>query len=179
MAFFPPNNQPTYDPVAVQPMRDELLATGFKELFSPEDVDQALLNNPDKTVLVVVNSVCGCAAGSARPGVNLALQHKVIPDELYTVFAGQEKLAVAHLRKTYLSQFTPSSPCMALFKNGEVLFMLHRYEIEGRTHEQVASALTAGFDQFCSRPGPSIATAQYEQLMHTKFCGSQVPRFNG
>ena len=179
MAFFSLNNQPMYDPAAVQPMRDELLATRFKELLTPEDVDQALLKNPDKTVFVVVNSVCGCAAGSARPGANLALQHKVIPDELYTVFAGQEKLAVSHLRKTYLSQFTPSSPCMALLKNGEVLFMLHRYEIEGRTHEQIAGALAAAFDEFCSRQGPSIAPEQFEQVMHAKFCGSQVPRFNG
>ena len=89
--------QPTYDPEAVQYMRDELTAVGFQELLTLEDVDEVLLNQPDKSVLLVVNSVCGCAAGSARPGVALALQHQVIPDKLVTVFAGMEKKAVEYV----------------------------------------------------------------------------------
>ncbi len=85
------SRQPMYDQDSVQPMRDELVAVGFKELLSVQDVDQAITVNDDKTALVMINSVCGCAAGSARPGVSLALQNKIIPDKLYTVFAGQEK----------------------------------------------------------------------------------------
>lgn len=173
------HNQPNYDPVAVQPMRDELIAVGFDELTSPELVDQAINQKDDKTVLLVINSVCGCAAGSARPGVSEALQHSAIPDRLVTAFAGQDKMAINHIRDTYLADFPPSSPAMALFKNGEVIFMVHRHMIEGRTAQEIAFALKKLFDDYCNKEGPSISAEQYAQVVHAKMCGSQIPRFNG
>ena len=175
----PFGQQPNYDPVAVQPMRDELVAVGFEELFTPDDVDNALGQQDDKTVLLVINSVCGCAAGSARPGVCEALQHSVIPDRLVTVFAGQEKAATQYLREKYLSQFPPSSPFMALFKNGEVQFILPRFHIEGRSPQELAEILKQVFDKFCTRKGPSITPEQYAQVVHARTCGSKIPRFSG
>lgn len=168
---------PIYDPFAVQPMRDELTWVGFEELLTPEDVDRAVRETKG-TLLVVINSVCGCAAGSARPGVALALQHKIIPDRLTTVFAGQEREATARVRE-YLVGYPPSSPSMAILKDGKVLFMLERYQIEGRAPEQIAQALTQAFDQFCTRPGPSVSPEKYAELVHAKACGSQIPRIGG
>ncbi|RMF61297.1 MAG: BrxA/BrxB family bacilliredoxin [Calditrichaeota bacterium] len=179
MSDIPMWQQPTYDPVAVQPMRDELIAVGFEEILTPEAVDEAIGAKDDKTVLLVINSVCGCAAGSARPGVCEALQHKVIPDRLVTVFAGQDKLATQYIREKYLGQFPPSSPFIALFKNGEVQFVLPRFQIEGRSAEEIAQILIQAFDQFCSKEGPSITPEQYAQLVHARTCGSKIPRFNG
>ncbi|MEJ2505327.1 MAG: BrxA/BrxB family bacilliredoxin, partial [Ignavibacteriaceae bacterium] len=109
---------PMYDQNAVQPMRDALIAVGFKELLTSKDVDEAINVKNDKTVLVMINSVCGCAAGSARPGISLALQNNVIPDELYTGFAGQERDAVDKIRQ-HVEGFPPSSPSIALFENGK------------------------------------------------------------
>src|SRR5512143_2012898 len=148
-------NQPTYDPVAVQPMRDELIAAGFKEMLSATDVNTFINRKDDKTVLVMINSVCGCAAGSARPGVTLALQNKIIPDELYTTFAGQDKMAVAELRDKYLPGIPPSSPFIVIFKNGEIIFMMQRYDIEGKNAEMVAGELIDAFNELCTRQGPS------------------------
>ena len=179
MSQIPIYMQPTYDPVAVQPMRDELIAVGFDELLTPEDVDNTFGQKDDKTVLMVINSVCGCAAGSARPGVCEALQNEVIPDKLTTVFAGQDKAAVAHVRESYLGEFPPSSPAMALLKNGEVLFMLHRHQIEGHSYDQIAEGLKSVFNELCDREGPSITPEQYAQVKHAKACGSQIPRFDG
>src|SRR5258706_1866416 len=105
---------PVYDPEAVQPMRDELLAAGFNEMLTPADVD-TYLSKTEGTTLVMINSVCGCAAGSARPGVTLALQNSKIPDNITTVFAGQDRDAVDHLRSMYLPGIPPSSPFMAIF----------------------------------------------------------------
>src|SRR5687768_9277720 len=102
---------PMYDEDAVQPMRDELLAYGFEEARTPEEVDKAIRESQG-TVLMVVNSVCGCAAGSARPGVGAALQNKIIPDKLVTVFAGQDREAVEQLRQVHLKEYPPSSPSM-------------------------------------------------------------------
>src|SRR3989337_422973 len=127
---------PMYDPEAVQHMRDELVAVGFTELLTPEEVDKAINVKDDKTVLVMVNSVCGCAAGSARPGVSLALQNNKIPDKLYTVFAGMEREAVDRARQ-YVTGFPPSSPSVALFKNGSLIYFMPRYEIEGRSHQEI------------------------------------------
>src|SRR4030043_1707704 len=112
------SRSPMYDQDAVQPMRDELVAVGFKELLSLKDVEESLLVTDDKTALVMINSVCGCAAGSARPGVSLALQSKTIPDKLYTVFSGQEKSAVDRVRQL-IANYPPSSPSVAMFKNGK------------------------------------------------------------
>lgn len=166
---------PIYDPEAVQPMRDELIYVGFEELTSPEKVEEKLSQKNDETVFVMVNSVCGCAAGTARPGVTLALQYNVIPDNLATVFAGQDREAVDYLRQNYLSIFPPSSPSLALLKNGEVLFMMPRHHIEGRSAEEIADDLKMIFDKFCSKQGPSISKEMYDKLIHAKACGSKIP----
>jgi putative YphP/YqiW family bacilliredoxin len=167
-----------YDPEAVQPMRDELVAVGFTELLTPEEVDNAIKEKDDKTVLVMVNSVCGCAAGSARPGVSLALQHKTIPDKLYTVFAGMEREAVDRTRQ-HIAGFPPSSPSIALFKNGELIYFMQRYDIEGRRKEQIAETLKEVFDEVCSNKGPSISPENFAKIEYAKMCGSKIPLFKG
>ena len=136
-----------YDPKIVQPMREELTKVGFQELRTAADVDQALANEKD-SVLVVVNSVCGCAAGGCRPGVAKAIQHSKKPSKLTTVFAGQDKEATDRAR-SYFVGLPPSSPAIALLKNGQVAHMLHRHDIEGKSAEQIAKALTEAFDQHC------------------------------
>ena len=166
---------PMYDPKAVQPMRDELIYVGFNELTTPEKVDEVLSNNNDETTFVFINSVCGCAAGSARPGISLALQGSVIPDNITTVFAGQDKAAVEIVRSKYLSDFPPSSPSAALIKNGKVLFMLPRHHIEGRSPEQISELLQQVFSENCSKEGPSISKEKYDKLVHAKMCGSKIP----
>lgn len=166
---------PMYDPRAVQPMRDELLYVGFEELKKPEEVDVALSKNNDETTFVFINSVCGCAAGSARPGISLALQNNVIPDNITTVFAGQDKEAVEIVRTKYLANFPPSSPSAALIKNGEVVFMLPRHNIEGKTAEQVGELLQQVFVENCTKEGPSISKEKYDKLVHAKMCGSKIP----
>lgn len=168
-------NSPMYDPAAVQPMRDELVYVGFSELLTPEEVDQVLGVNNDETTFVFINSVCGCAAGSARPGVSMALQGNIIPDNIVTVFAGQDKAAVNSVRTKYLSDFPPSSPSAALLKNGEILFMLPRHHIEGRTPEQINSILQHVFNEHCEKAGPSISKDKYDKLIHAKMCGSKIP----
>jgi putative YphP/YqiW family bacilliredoxin len=134
-----------YSPLLVRPMKEELTAIGFEELLTPEDVD-AFMAQDSGTALLVINSVCGCAAGSARPGVRLALQHEVKPDRLATVFAGQELEATARARG-YFEELPPSSPSMALFKSGELVYFVPRHRIEGRSPEQVASDLIAAFER--------------------------------
>ncbi len=166
---------PMYDPEAVQPMRDELVYVGFEELTTPQLVEEKLSINDDKTKFVVINSVCGCAAGSARPGATLALQNKTIPDNFYAVFAGQDRDAVDYVRQKYLANFPPSSPSMAIIKNGEVIFMLPRHHIEGRTAEEVSAILTEEFNKSDSRQGPSISEEAYAKLVHAKACGSKIP----
>lgn len=169
---------PMYDQDAVQPMRDELLAVGFSELLTPEDVDKAINVQDDKTVLVMLNSVCGCAAGSARPGVSLALQNNIIPDKLYTGFAGQDRDAVERIRK-HIKGFPPSSPSIALFKNGELVHFVPRLSIEGYSAEQIVANLKNVFNENCSAKGPSITPEQFSQVMHAKSCGSKIPLFKG
>ncbi|MEE9430009.1 MAG: BrxA/BrxB family bacilliredoxin [Melioribacteraceae bacterium] len=169
------NNAPMYDPHAVQPMRDELTYVGFQELLTSEDVENSLSKKNDETTFVLINSVCGCAAGSARPGVALALQNKIIPDNIVTVFAGQEKDAVNTMRTKFLSQFPPSSPSAALVKNGEVVFMLPRHHIEGRTLEEIGGLLQQVFTENCAKEGPSISKEKYDKLVHAKMCGSKIP----
>ena len=170
--------QPMYDQNAVQPMRDELKAVGFSELLTAEEVDNAININDDKISLVMINSVCGCAAGSARPGISLALQNKIIPDKLYTVFAGQERDAVDKVR-SYLDGFPPSSPSMALFKNGKPIHFMQRYEIEGRTHEDIANEWQEIFNNLCKNEGPSVPAEHFAQVMHAKVCGSKIPLYQG
>jgi putative YphP/YqiW family bacilliredoxin len=173
--MFQINNGPMYDPSAVQPMRDELLFVGFNELITSEEVDKSLSKQNDETTFVFINSVCGCAAGSARPGISLALQNSKIPNNILTVFAGQDKEAVETVRTKYLSKFPPSSPSAALIKNGEVIFFLPRHHIEGRSPEQIAEILKSIFDENCEAQGPSITKEKYDQLVHAKMCGSKIP----
>src|SRR6185436_13449061 len=144
-----PEGSMRYDPRLVQPMRDELTRAGFEELRTPEAVDAAL-TQPEGTVLLVVNSVCGCAAGRARPGVLAALKHPSAPERLTTVFAGMDVEATQQAR-SYLAGYGPSSPAIALFRDGRLVHMMERRDIEGREAEQIASSLRAAFDQFCVR----------------------------
>lgn len=132
-----------------QHMRDELTQLGIKELTTPEEVDETLQGEGAKgTALIVVNSVCGCAAGLARPAVGVSLQHGVKPDHLYTVFAGQDKEATERAR-TYFGQEPPSSPSFALMKDGKLVHMIHRHEIENVPTEVIAANLTSAFDKYC------------------------------
>ena len=137
-----------YPEQIVSPMRAELVDAGFNELRSAADVDTAL-NNTEGSVLVVVNSVCGCAAGAARPGVKLAIEKaSKKPNSLTTVFAGNDAEATAQARK-YFAPYPPSSPAMALFKDGKLVHFIERHHIEGRSPEMIADNLLIAFDQFC------------------------------
>ena len=132
----------------VQPMRQELTRIGFQELRTPKEVD-GLLANANGTVLVVVNSICGCAAGRARPGVAMALENKARPEVLATVFAGQDVDATTQAR-SYFTGYPPSSPSVALLRDGKLVYMLERKDIEGRDPYAIAEDLTRAFDRFCS-----------------------------
>lgn len=136
-----------YSPLLVKPMREDLTRLGFEELLTVEDVD-AFMADRTGTALVVVNSVCGCAAGRARPAVALALRASPRPDRLATVFAGMEIEATDRAR-SYFAPYPPSSPQIALFKDGELVFMLERKNIEGRGPEDIAADLRAAFDRHC------------------------------
>ena len=138
-----------YDERFVTPMRQELTRLGVEELRTAADVD-ARLKDASGTTLVVVNSVCGCAARNARPAVASALRHSVKPDHLATVFAGQDVEATAKAR-SYFTGYPPSSPSIGLFKDGEVVFMLERWQIEGRSADAIANDLVEAFDPFCGK----------------------------
>lgn len=135
-----------YDPALVQPMRQEVTRLGATELRTPSDVDSAL--KAPGTTLVFVNSVCGCAAGGARPGLALSLMKGKKPDQIVTVFAGMEREAVARARE-YFRPYQPSSPQIALMKDGKVLKMWQRHDIEGRDPAQIAQSLSGAYDEFC------------------------------
>ena len=138
-----------YDERFVTPMRQELTRLGVEELRTSADVDSRLKDAPG-TTLVVVNSVCGCAARNARPAIATALGHPVKPDHLTTVFAGQDVEATAKAR-AYFTGYPPSSPSIGLLKDGEVVFMLERWQIEGRSADAIAVDLTEAFDRFCGK----------------------------
>lgn len=140
----------SYSPILVRPMREELLAAGFEELRTPEDVDRVMAEKQG-TTLVVVNSVCGCAAGMARPGARLALADGPRPDRVTTVFAGFDVEATKRMRE-HLGDIPPSSPSMALFKDGELVWFLPRHRIEGRDALAVAQDLRAAFAEHCAVP---------------------------
>ena len=137
-----------YDPVLVQPMRDELTTVGIDELETAEAVDQFMADKSG-SAMIVINSVCGCAAGSARPGIKMALRHEVTPDRVATVFAGQDLEATARARG-YLAHIPPSSPSVALFRDGELVFMYPRHQIEGRPPQVIAADLVEAFDEHLS-----------------------------
>ena len=138
-----------YDPQFVAPMREELTRLGIEQMLTPDEVD-AKLKDSKGTTLVVVNSVCGCAARNARPAVTKALEHSVKPDQLTTVFAGVENAATARAR-SYFTGYAPSSPQIGLLKDGKLVFMLERHQIEGRTAGEIAVDLVGAFDKYCTR----------------------------
>lgn len=141
---------PMYDERIVGPMREELTRLGFEETRTPQAVD-AVLGEKKGTVLVVVNSVCGCAAGMARPAVAMALESDVKPDRMITVFAGNDREATQRVREKYLAGYRPSSPAIALFRDGEVVKMVERWQIEGREAHDVAVDLVNAFSQYCAK----------------------------
>jgi len=137
---------PMYDPDMVRPMREEVTRLGLKELLTPQDVDAAV--KKPGTTLLFVNSVCGCAAGGARPGLRLSLMHSKKPSQLVTVFAGMETAAVEKARE-YFKPYRPSSPQIALLKDGKLVKMIQRQDIEGKDPQAVAKSLTDAYDQHC------------------------------
>lgn len=140
-----------YDPIFIQPFRDELTRIGFRELRTAADVDRSL--SEDKgTNLLVINSVCGCAAGKARPGIAMALQKSALkPDHLTTVFAGGDIEATARARQL-IGNIPPSSPSMALFRDGKLMHFIPRYHIESRDAVQISQMLLEVFKEYCSPP---------------------------
>jgi putative YphP/YqiW family bacilliredoxin len=136
-----------YPPEITEPCRMDLVNAGVTELRTPADVDM-VLKNAQGTALVVVNSVCGCAAGMARPGVKLALQHTKKPDKITTVFAGVDREATERARQ-YIVGIPPSSPSIALFKDGKPVYVMERYQIEGRSPQEIAYDLVEAFDEYC------------------------------
>lgn len=137
-----------YPEIMIRPMREDLTRLGVEEWRTPDAVDSAVKNSKG-TLMVVVNSICGCAAGKARPGVALALQHNVKPDKVATVFAGADIEATERAR-SYFTGFGPSSPSIAILKDGELVYMLERFQIEGRDATQIAGELTQAFDKHCA-----------------------------
>jgi putative YphP/YqiW family bacilliredoxin len=144
-----------YPEEMVQPMRGELTRLGFKELRTAQEVD-AVLGGSKGTALVVVNSICGCAAGRARPAVAQALAHPARPEILATVFAGQDAEATARAR-SYFTGYPPSSPSIALLRDGQLVYMLERRDIEGRDSFSIAEDLASAFDRFCTPAGSQAA----------------------
>ena len=137
-----------YDPEAVRPMRDELVRLGAEELATADAVDRAL-GGDGGTTLLVINSICGCAAANARPAVAMATGHEVQPDRVVTVFAGQDVDATERARE-HMQGFRPSSPSIALFQRGKHVFMLERHQIEGREASDIADDLKGAYDRFCT-----------------------------
>lgn len=137
-----------YPEIMIKPMREDLTRIGFEELRTPEAVD-ATIRDSKGTLMVMVNSICGCAAGKARPGVALALQNPVKPDKMTTVFAGADVEATERAR-SYFTGYGPSSPSIAILKEGQLVYMLERFQIEGRDATQIAEELKRAFEMHCS-----------------------------
>ena len=164
---------PMYDPEAVRPMWEELERVGVRSLRSSNEVDLEV--KAEGTALVVVNSVCGCAAGGARPGVMMALQNARIPDRMATVFAGVDREATEQAR-AHMTGIAPSSPCIALFKDGKPVHILERRHIEQMDASTVAASLAKAFDEHCGAEGPSIPAEEFAKISPVSQCGSSVPR---
>lgn len=141
-----------YPEIMVVPMREELTRLGIAEARSADDVDRAVRNQPG-TTMVVVNSICGCAAGRMRPAVRMALENAVRPDKMVTVFAGQDREATDRAR-SYFTGYPPSSPSIAILRDGKLLYMMQRSDIENREASDIAQELKAVFNQFCAKPAP-------------------------
>jgi len=137
-----------YPEEVIRPMREELTRLGVQELRTPEAVDETIKNSKG-TLMVVVNSICGCAAGKARPGIAMALQNEIRPDKVATVFAGGDIEATERAR-SYFTGFGPSSPSIGLLKDGQLVYMMERYQIEGRGPDQIAAELRQAFEQHCT-----------------------------
>jgi putative YphP/YqiW family bacilliredoxin len=144
-----------YSEIMISPMREDLTRIGVEELRTAEAVDDAV-KNTNGTLMIVVNSVCGCAAGKARPGVALALQNSIRPDRIGTVFAGADIEATDRARN-YFTGYRPSSPSIGILKGGELVYMMERHQIEGRGPEEIASELTRAFEEVCTRPAEVVA----------------------
>ena len=143
-----------YPEIMIRPMREDLTRIGVEELRTAEAVDEAVKNTRG-TLMIVVNSVCGCAAGKARPGVAQALQNEIRPDRVATVFAGGDIEATERARG-YFTGYRPSSPSIGILRDGELVYMMERYQIEGRGPEQIAAELKRAFDEVCA-PAPAVA----------------------
>ena len=143
-----------YPEIMIRPMREDLTRIGVEELRTAESVDEAV-KNTQGTLMIVVNSICGCAAGKARPGVAMALQNEVRPDRVATVFAGADIEATDKARG-YFTGYRPSSPSIGILKNGELVYMMERFQIEGRGPEEIANELKQAFEQVCA---PAAMTA--------------------
>jgi putative YphP/YqiW family bacilliredoxin len=159
-------------------MWEELVAIGFTPLNSPDQVDGVLGNSPRGTTLLVINSVCGCAAGACRPGVMLALQNAIIPDKLVTVFAGIDTEATQRARE-YMAGVPASSPNVVLFKDGAPTHVLQRQHIERMTPVDIANALREMFNQECTAAGPSVPPEVFERVDPVQQCGSSIPLYSG
>jgi putative YphP/YqiW family bacilliredoxin len=157
------NSGPTYPEQIAAPFRKELVDNGFTQMLTPEDVDKALQRNDGKVQMVVLNSVCGCGARVARPGALLSLFGKTVPDEKFTLFAGMEKNAVDYFRSKYLPGITPSSPTISLFKDGELIFILHRYQIERSAAGDIADALIQEYNKVCAKQNDDAAVEELRQ----------------
>ncbi|HET7441846.1 MAG TPA: BrxA/BrxB family bacilliredoxin [Terriglobales bacterium] len=141
-----------YPEIMVVPMREELTRLGITEARSADDVDRAIRNQPG-TTMVVVNSICGCAAGRMRPAVRMALENGVRPDKMVTVFAGQDREATERARE-YFTGYPPSSPSIAILRDGKLVYMMQRSDIENREASDIAQELKAAFNQFCAKQAP-------------------------
>lgn len=157
-------------------MRAELTRLGVDELQTADDVDAAFAQSEDQTMLLVVNSVCGCAAGMARPAVALARQHTAQPDRYVTVFAGQDLDATVRARE-YLAGIPPSSPCMALIKNGDPVYVIERRHIEGRSAYAIASDLVGAFDKFCGTDATAEDGPESPHVERPSFGNGLPPTF--
>lgn len=164
-----------YPKAMVDPMREELTRLGVDELRTADEVDAAFEAAEDETVLLVINSVCGCAAGNARPAVSMVQEADVQPDRYVTVFAGQDEEATARVRDTQLAGIPPSSPFLALFRNGQPVYVVERKHIEGRSANAIAADLVEAFEAYCTDEeppadapsGPDVETSSDDGLPST------------
>ena len=163
------NSAHNYPESFVEPFRAELNNVGFKELFTPADVDAAFAVQEDSIKLFVLNSVCGCAAGTARPGVVISLLNEKLPDEYFSIFAGMEKEAADHFRFKYLPGIAASSPNIALFKNSQLLHILERRQVEGKSAADIAAELREVYDNVCTKQNSSEANTELKNYIGNRY----------
>jgi putative YphP/YqiW family bacilliredoxin len=166
-----------YPKAMVEPMREELTRLGIDELRTPDDVDVAFEDAENDTLLLVINSVCGCAAGGARPAVARALEAGPAPDHAVTVFAGQDLEATDHVRDTYLPGIPPSSPFMALFRDGQPVYVVERKHIEGREPAAISTDLVEAFEAYCTDEAPPSDAPNRPDLSSSSSAGDVPSTF--